>query len=396
MLETSVIASLRRKAALEGYKWDIQVGDVSTLASFPLVMKGSEWKRLAAWAEQLAKEAAEAEKEILLRPDLLRELGMPRSLQKVLADSSPLTPCAGRVIRFDFHFTMDGWRISEANSDVPGGFSEASHFTALVAEYFPDLRPAGNPGEVWGKALAATTLQGGVVALLSAAGYMEDHQVNSFVAAQLRKFGCETHLIRPQQIRWTDGKARLETAWCRRPVDLIIRFYQAEWLARSPRREDWGRLFRGGKTLVANPLLAVISESKRFPLLWDRLESRLPTWRMLLPESRDPRQISLQSADGWLLKAAFGNTGDSVCIRELMEPRKWLRTRFNVLMSPTNWVAQRRFESVPLSTPIGQRHVCVGVYTVNGRATGAYARLAEKPLIDFAAMDVALLIEDDD
>jgi hypothetical protein len=36
----------------------------------------------------------------------------------------------------------------------------------------------------------------------------------------------------------------------------------------------------------------------------------------------------------------------------------------------------------------------VGVFTVNGRTAGA--RLAEKPLIDFAAMDVALLLEQDD
>jgi hypothetical protein len=33
---------------------------------------------------------------------------------------------------------------------------------------------------------------------------------------------------------------------------------------------------------------------------------------------------------------------------------------------------------------------------VNGRAVGAYGRLSEKPLIDFAAVDVALLIEEDD
>jgi hypothetical protein len=51
---------------------------------------------------------------------------------------------------------------------------------------------------------------------------------------------------------------------------------------------------------------------------------------------------------------------------------------------------------VPVPTPAGPRHVCVGVYTVNGRTGGAYARLAEKPLIDFAAVDVALLLEQDD
>ena len=56
-------------------------------------------------------------------------------------------------------------------------------------------------------------------------------------------------------------------------------------------------------------------------------------------------------------------------------------------------MAQRRFESMPIPTPLGPRHVCVGVYTVNGKAAGAYVRLSEKPLIDFCATDVALLIE---
>ena len=73
-----------------------------------------------------------------------------------------------------------------------------------------------------------------------------------------------------------------------------------------------------------------------------------------------------------------------------------LRTRLAVKVSPGSWVAQRRFKSVPVSTPLGPRHVCVGIYTVNGKAAGAYARISEKAVIDFEAADVALLLEDDD
>jgi hypothetical protein len=202
-LAPKTIAAIRRQSALEGCKWDTQVGDVTTLAPFPLAMKRSVWEQLAAWAEQLAAEAAEAEKEISQRPALLRALGLPRALQRILAADAPLTPTAGRVIRFDFHFTTEGWRISEANSDVPGGFSEASHFTALMAQHFPHLRLAGNPGGAWGDALAAVVGPRGVVALLSAAGHMEDHQVISFLAARLRGRGCAAH---PCQTR-TDSLA---------------------------------------------------------------------------------------------------------------------------------------------------------------------------------------------
>ena len=48
------------------------------------------------------------------------------------------------VLRFDFHWTTEGWRISEANTDVPGGFNEASGFARLLAPSFPGSEPAGD------------------------------------------------------------------------------------------------------------------------------------------------------------------------------------------------------------------------------------------------------------
>lgn len=395
-LEPEAFSVIRRRAALDGCKWDLQVGDAETLTPFPLVLKLSVWRRIAAEAELLTAEAVAAEEEILHRPELLSQLGLPRALRQVLAEQTPLTPAAGRVMRFDFHPTNCGWQISEANSDVPGGFSEASHFTFMMAEHFPDLRPAGDPSVAWSRALAATAAPSGVVALLSAPGLMEDHQVNAFLAAQLRERGCRPHLAKPEQIGWRDGSAHLETAWYRGPLDAIVRFYQAEWLARLPGRSGWKYFFRGGRTRVANPAPAVISESKRFPLTWDKLSTALPTWRALLPETRDPHDAPWSCDDGWLLKTAMCNTGESVSVRAMMRPRDWWWTRLGVKCSPGNWVAQRRFESIPVSTPAGPRHACVGVYTVNGQAAGAYARLSIKPVIDFAATDVALLLEDDE
>jgi hypothetical protein len=395
-IDAASFSAVRRRAVLEGCKWDPQVGDVATLAPFPLVMKSSLWDVLAAQAEKLAAEATAAEIEILQRPELLKVLGLPRALRGALADSAPLTPAAGRVMRFDFHNTTEGWRISEANSDVPGGFTEASFFTALMAEHFPDLRTAGCPADTWARALSAAAGPAGIVALLSAPGYMEDLQVIAFLAARLRENGCQAFLAKPEQITWRGGVAHLDTSWYRGPINVVVRFYQSEWLSRLPEQCGWRNLYRGGTTRVANPGLAVITESKRFPLVWEELSTPLPTWRALLPETRDPRSVHWADNESWLVKTALCNTGDTVCIRELMPAGEWLRTRLAVQLRPGNWVAQKRFDSVPVETPIGPRHVCIGVYTVNGRAAGAYARFSAKPVIDFAAVDVALLLEDDD
>lgn len=387
---------VRRRAMLEGCKWDPQVGDNDTLCAFPLVMRRSVWKKLAVSAEKLTAEALAAEQEAVERPELLGMLGLPRALRRVLIGKQPLTPAAGRVMRFDFHFTEDGWRISEANSDVPGGFTEGSFFTKLVAEHFPSFEPAGDPAAAWSQALAEAAGAGGSIALLSAPGFMEDHQVVAFLAARLRERGCRPHLAKPEQILWRDGIAQLATAWHCGPVNVLVKFYQAEWLSRLKGKCEWQYFFRGGKTPVANPALAVISESKRFPLVWGALSTQVPTWRTLLPETRDPREAAWKTDDSWLLKTALCNTGDTVSVRELMKPADWKKARILAQLFPGEWLAQRRFESVPIETPVGLRHVCVGVYTVNGKAAGAYARLSEKPVIDFSAADVALLIEDDE
>jgi hypothetical protein len=395
-VDAAASSAMRRRAVLDGCKWDPQVGDVETLSPFPLILKSSAWEQITSLAERLCAEAVAAEEEVLSFPHLLKELGLPRALRYILSDQAPLTPSAGRVMRFDFHLTTEGWRISEVNSDVPGGFTEASHFTAMMAEHFPQLRPAGNPANMWGDALAAVAGPGGVIALLSAPGYMEDHQVITFLAERLCERGCLAYLAKPEQILWRDGMAHLDTAWHRGPLNLVLKFYQAEWLSRLPEKCDWKFFFRRGKTPVSSPAPAVISESKRFPIVWDQLSTPLPTWRSLLPETRDPRNAPWSRDESWLLKTAFCNTGDTVSIREMMRPSDWLRTRLSLRLSPGSWVAQRRFESVPVSTPAGLRHACIGVYTVNGRAAGAYARISAKPVIDFAAVDVALLLENDE
>jgi glutathionylspermidine synthase len=395
-VDTAKFSGLRRRVLLEGCKWDPQVGDVATLSPFPLVMKSRVWKTISLQAEQLSAEAIAAEEEIIKRPKLLENLGLPRALRRLLAEKTPVSPSAGRVMRFDFHYTTQGWRISEVNSDVPGGFAEASYFTSKIAEHFSNLRVAGDPARTWANALASSLQRTQVVGLLSAPGYMEDHQVLAFLAIQLRERGCSAFLAKPEQIVWQDSLAHLNAKWYRGPLDLIVRFYQAEWLSRLPEKCGWKNLFRGGKTQVANPGFAIVSETKRFPLVWERLSTQLPRWRALLPETRDPRDAPWPRDESWLLKTALCNTGDTVAIRELLPVHEWRRAQLAARFFPDHWVAQRRFESVPLSTPMGPRHACVGVYAVNGRTAGAYARLSEKPVIDFAATDVALLLEDDE
>jgi len=76
---------VRRKMILDHYKWDPQVGDVSALASFPLVLSADGWNELSELAARLSAEALEAERELVFSPELHRRLAVPRSIRSVLS-----------------------------------------------------------------------------------------------------------------------------------------------------------------------------------------------------------------------------------------------------------------------------------------------------------------------
>ncbi|HEV7402817.1 MAG TPA: glutathionylspermidine synthase family protein [Chthoniobacteraceae bacterium] len=388
-------ADLRREMLLRGCKWDPQVGDEATLAPFPLLLARSAWRQLAAWTEQLARELMEAEAELLARPDLHRTLGVPARIRRALREAGGKNNAAPRILRFDFHPLVGGdWRISEVNSDVPGGFTEASTFPRLMAPQHPGAVPAGDPAAAWANALARCAGAGGVVALLAAPGHLEDQQIVAFLAKLLRDRGIVAHPAEPRLLRWRDGRAFLEAAWHRGPLDLVVRFFQAEWCATLP--EECGRrhFFAGAVTPVANTGAAVLTENKRFPLAWPALRAPLTLWRELLPESRDPRHAPWPESD-WLLKRAYSNTGDAVCHRAWMSPAAWRRVAWEARLLPRRWVAQRRFDTTPLATPRGPRFPCLGVYAIDGRACGIYARLGAGPVVNYEATDAAVLIEED-
>jgi glutathionylspermidine synthase len=385
-LDHAAMQEIRRVMELRHHKWDAQVGDVATLAPFPLLLRSTVWNELSALAQRLFHETLAVERELLERPELQARLGLPRPLRRLFAIGRP-TPAAARVMRFDFHPTTDGWRISEVNSDVPGGFTEATHFTALMAEHASGARRPGDPTRAIVEALSRPLGRPATVALTNAPGHMEDHQVVAHLAAALRGAGLTTEIISLGQLQWRDGRAELPKG----PVDAIVRFFQAEWLAPTPAAR---LLFVDGRTPVLNPGVAALSESKRLPLLWDDLHASLDTWRALLPETRSLADAPWASDDGWLIKSAYSNTGDTVSIRAALPPLEWARRSWSARLRPSQWVAQRRFSVVPVDNDDGPWHPCIGVYVVDAAAAGAYARVTRKAIIDYSARDAAVLIFD--
>ena len=393
---------LRRRAIFECCKWDPQVEDVDTLAPVAVVLRQSAWRELTMLAEALYSETVFLEEALVRRPDLHRQLALPRRIRQVLSQEAKRCREPGaatgrpphlRVLRFDFHPTSEGWRVSEVNSDVPGGYNEASGWSSLVAEHVPEGVLASDPSRMLVEGIRHRVPEGGTVALVHATAYTDDRQVMSYLARRLQQHGLRPVLLGPDHIRWDQGRALIETEWHTGPADFIFRFFPAEWLPNLGRRVDWPRFFDAARIPLCNPATALLTQSKRWPLVMKNLGIELPTWRQLLPETRDPRQTDWRRDAGWVLKPALGRVGELVGISGVTSVREWKVIRRSVRWGARHWVAQRRFMPLPIPLDGEDCHICFGVYVIDGQAAGIYGRVAAQPLINHAARDAAVLVE---
>ncbi len=243
--------------------------------------------------------------------------------------------------------------------------------------------------------MVEATVAPGPAALLCAPGYLEDQQVVLALGRELARRGFVPHLIQnPAALRWGPGGVSLASDPAVR-FGFVVRFYQAEWLARLPGRTGWRELFRPtGGVRVSNPLPAVISESKRLPLSFGAVDAG--TLRALLPECREPRGVDAAEREEWVLKAAYANTGDAVHLGAELPPPVWRRRLRLARWHPSGWVVQRRFETLALKSVRGPVRPCVGIFVIGGRAAGAYVRLSTRQVTDAHALEAPLFILPED
>ncbi|MBL9147567.1 MAG: glutathionylspermidine synthase family protein [Phycisphaerae bacterium] len=398
----------RSRLVFEFGKCDPQYGDVDVTARWPLELSARTWSTLTRAAESLDAESLAMEAELCRRRDLWPTLGIPRRVAAALARVERIarTP---RFSRYDFHPSLDGWALSEVNADVPGGFLEAHALSTFALEDDRQARSPGDPGAAVADAVVAACVTDAPVGLVHATAYTDDRQVVAFLGRRLEGRGRATVLLAPDHVRWIDGVAHADIAAHRGPLAALVRFYPAEWLPAlspwpfgTPRWAGFASGVGAGETPQANPATALLMQSKRVPLVWATLAAGAATanatWRAWLPETVEPSRVLTRRGlpDDWCLKPALGRVGDGIVLDGVTPERERRRLLRSARWFPKHWVAQRRFRSRPIESPDGPVHACVGVYVVDGRACGAYARVAAKPLIDANARDVGVVVIPDD
>ncbi len=104
------LGAIGRAWQLHHFKWDTQVGDTSVLCPQPLLIPRSQWDWLAVQAERATREIYGLERAIAACPALQRLVGVPPPLRKLLGTAAPADGL--RTLRFDFHPTAEGGRLS--------------------------------------------------------------------------------------------------------------------------------------------------------------------------------------------------------------------------------------------------------------------------------------------
>ncbi len=380
----------RSEVIFNAYKWDPQVGDHNTVSEYVMVIDKKTAIYLEEMAENLSVETMAMEEELLNKPKLINKLGLPKNIKKeVISINNYRREDHIRLMRFDFHPTKTGWAVSEVNSDVPGGFAEASILPEIASKYFNNFLPRLNFGSILKDAYISKVKEKENIALVYASTYSDDRQVMQFIGDLFEKDNRNSYYLAPDNISWKNSIPY--NAINNQKISGILRFFPLEWLTTLPKESKWKNYFYT-TTPSCNHPIAIITQSKRLPLVWDELESSKDTWKKLLPKTIDPKLSQKEDGD-WIFKPAYGRVGEGISIKSVISDKEYQKILKDAKKHPKDWVAQQMFYSEGFMTDENiEMHCCVGVFTVDGKRAGFYGRICPYARIDANAKDIPILV----
>lgn len=382
-LSQSKFREYRLEAIFKGNKWDPQLLDFSVIGDRAILIGKKDWNLIQSAAVDLFQETLEIEKEV---QKYIRDKKNKRILPSrahYYSNLLPLsrTPDSVRLMRFDFHPTEEGWRLSEVNSDVPGGLNEASVFQKIWPERPSHWNCLGNPADQYISTIAERfeLSNSSLVGLLHATSFSDDWQFMSFLQKILSDRGIESIGLSPVHIDLGSGRSLLN----HRKLDVILRFFPGDWLLFSKLGKKW---FEHSPENLINPLHSIYSQYKYFPVILDNMRTQFPTWYQHLPKTKKIQLIDLLYSDD-LIKPTFGRVGEDIHQIETLSLVKKIKLAIKVSLSDGLWIQQKKFKPLNLGNDREPMIVCVGVYCLNGEVIGAYGRVSRDSIVGITATE---------
>jgi uncharacterized circularly permuted ATP-grasp superfamily protein len=162
--------------------------------------------------------------------------------------------------------------------------------------------------------------------------------------------------------------------------------------------------YRAGRFRMVNDFSALIAQSKKTMALWHERPDLFTGEERELVARHVPKTSFFRleeidryrrDRDSFVIKRQFGRIGEEVLMGRLCDEAEWADWLGWPASEPEQWIAQERFENIPVEVGGERLAACFGPYVVAGRFAGFYTRLAADGFISYRAFVAALREEED-
>ncbi|MEJ5977904.1 circularly permuted type 2 ATP-grasp protein [Novosphingobium sp. PS1R-30] len=354
----------------------------------PRIITANEWRKLSRGIEQRVRALNAFLHDLYHRQEIVRSGRLPERLLQgndaflpQMAGFTPPGDVYTHVVGIDLVRTgPDEFMVLEDNARTPSGVSYMLENRETMMAMFPELfsrvavRPVSDYPRRLARSLAACApscaSQRPVVAVLTPGIYNSAYFEHAFLADQM---GAE--LVEGSDLRVVDGRIAMRTTTGYRPVDVIYRRVDDDYLDPLTFNKDSALgvagimdVYRAGRVTIANaPGTGIADDKAIYSFMPEIVEfytgekpilQNVPTWRCSEPDSL---AYVLDNLKELVVKEVHGSGGYGMLIGPTSSKGEIARFAKKLRARPENYIAQPTLSlsTVPIFTKAGlaPRHV---------------------------------------
>ncbi|MWV28567.1 circularly permuted type 2 ATP-grasp protein [Aurantiacibacter rhizosphaerae] len=354
----------------------------------PRIISGGEWRRLSRGIEQRVRALNAFMHDLYHRQEIIRSGRLPERLFRDnaawLAEMVGFTPPGGvytHIVGIDLVRTgPDDFMVLEDNARTPSGVSYMLENRETMMNMFPELFSKVKVSDVsdyprrLAKSLAACAPEGAgdkpSIAVLTPGIYNSAYYEHAFLADQM---GAE--LVEGSDLRVIEGKVHMRTTVGFRPVDVIYRRVDDEYLDPLTFNRDSVLgipgvmdVYRAGNVTIANAPGTGVADDKAIYSFMPEIVEFYTGEKPLLPNvdtfrCADPDSLKyvLDNLAELVVKEVHGSGGYGMLIGPTSSKKELKEFRHKLEANPENYIAQPTLalSTCPIFTKNGlaPRHV---------------------------------------
>ena len=361
----------------------------------PRIISGAEWRRLSKGIEQRVRALNAFMHDLYHRQDIIRSGRLPERLFRNNAAWLPemvgFTPPGGvytHIVGIDLVRTgPDEFLVLEDNARTPSGVSYMLENRETMMAMFPELfsrvkvQPVSDYPRRLAKSLAACAPEGAgsqpTIAVLTPGIFNSAYFEHAFLADQM---GAQ--LVEGTDLRIIDGKVQMRTTSRFKPIDVIYRRIDDEYLDPLTFNPDSVLgvpgimdVYRAGNITIANAPGTGVADDKAIYSFMPEIVEFYTGEKPLLPNVQtfrcaDPDSLKyvLDNLEELVVKEVHGSGGYGMLIGPTSSRREIAKFRKKLEENPDNYIAQPTLalSTCPIFTRKGlaPRHVDLRPYVL--------------------------------